>query len=155
MQEKSNILPTTDRCSNDFSNVFGTINNNPSDDFSQRNLNNLNKDNYNLFVHNQNVCENNIQKKSYNIDEIKKLILKIPSIILDNCVSEISLYVKLENYFMQMNNEFKTDFVNFLACSVNNNALIKTSSFNCFLQLLEFLMSLLIFVMINQLINFS
>ena len=98
----------------------------------------------------QNIEDGNISIvsniKNNNFEESKNLILKIPTIILDDCVSEISHYVLLENSFMKMNIENKLDFTNFLSRTINNISLIKTSSFNCFLQLLEFLLTLLIFV---------
>lgn len=145
-QNKNNNLPFTNRSSNDYSNLFAMKISNPSYDVSHGNLNDFNKDNQNIFIQNQDLSQINTNKTILNLDEIKKLILKIPTIILDNCLSEISVYILLENSFIQLNYELKNDFANFLACSINNSALIKTSSFNCFLQLLEFLLGLLIFV---------
>jgi len=85
------------------------------------------------------------EANNYN-EKIKNLILKIPTIILEDSVSEISHYVLLENSFMKMNSEMKIELTNFLASTINNRSLISNSSFNCFLQLIEFMLTLLIFV---------
>ena len=79
--------------------------------------------------------------------------MKIPSNLLDNNVSEIILYVKLESIFSKISNENKLDFSQELSEVLENSNLIKASSFNCFLQLFEFLLALLTNVSKNNLIK--
>jgi len=147
---KHNPYPVSNRSNNEIS--YSNISNNPSFDFSQRNNATSNLINHNNFI--QKSAFSNNSNLIY-MEEIKKLILKIPTIILDDCVSEISHYVLLENYFTKMNTEMKLEFSSFLSGSLNNSSLIKTSSFNCFLQLLEFLLTLLIFVYLSILSFFT
>lgn len=144
IQNKINNLPLSNR-THDMQNNNNYPLNNKSVEYQEKQALSQNRINNNLFIHKIPVSNNNQQ---LNIDEIKKLILKIPSIILDDSVSEISHYVSLENSFMKMNYEIKNEFMTFLTSSINNGSLIKTSSFNCFLQLLEFLLTLLIYVII-------
>lgn len=151
-EKNSNLLIKNRLDENNFSNINPNVSNishnNSNTHDININTNNINEnflsyssnreDNY--YTHNKNTSISN----NNNIDEIKKLILKIPVIILDDCVSEISHYVLLENAFGKMSNTTKLEFSQFLCDSINNVSLIKTCSFNCFLQLLEFLLSLLI-----------
>jgi hypothetical protein len=93
-------------------------------------------------LNNQNInCFSNPIKK--NEEDAKSLILKIPSNLLDDNICEIALYVKLESIFQKSNVENKRIFTDELKIVLENNQLIKTSSFNCFLQLFEFLLNLL------------
>jgi len=158
IQNKIKNIPLSNRTTqeaynnnnNNNNNHLMLINNQSLEPYNERQGLNQNRQINNNLMLNRNMNNiNNSQQQSNNtnnIDEIKKLILKIPSIILDDCVSEISHYVSLENSFMKMNYEFKDEFIFFLSSSINNDSLIKTSSFNCFLQLLEFLLTLLIWV---------
>ncbi len=156
LQNRTNNIQVTNRLEEINFNSNQMYNSNQNIDTSQKVIYNndiQNRINYNN--KNSNSNSHNSRNDIVNLEEIKKLILKIPSIILDDCVSEISHYVALENFFMKMNSETKIEFTNFLYSSINNSSLIKTSSFNCFLQLLEFLLTLLIFVRFKFILLFS
>jgi len=76
-------------------------------------------------------------------DDYKNLILKIPTNLLDDNIGEVALYVKLESSFKKISNEEKLKFTEILKSIFENHTMIKSSSFNCFLQLFEFLLNLL------------
>lgn len=97
----------------------------------------------NQVVSNQNYQNTNYFSNPLNEDNAKALILKIPSNLLDDNICEIALYVKLESLYQKSNSENKLMFTNELKLVLENNQMIKTSSFNCFLQLFEFLLNLL------------
>jgi len=81
-------------------------------------------------------------KNLVNEEDNRNLILKIPTNLLDNKIGEIGLYIKLQSIFQKLNIESKLTFASELAMVLENYTLIKTSSFNCFLQF-EFLINML------------
>jgi hypothetical protein len=82
-------------------------------------------------------------------DDFSSIIIKIPSLILDNNITEIALYVKLETIFNKLDPDNKLKYINELKRVFENELMIKNSSFNCFLQAFEFLLSLLTMVKIK------
>jgi hypothetical protein len=90
------------------------------------------------------ICENPLVSGEYN-----SLLLKIPTNLLDDRVTEIAVYVKLESIFFKLAISAKANFTAELKKILDNPIMVKNSSFNCFLQLLEFLLKLLTNVNLN------
>jgi hypothetical protein len=91
-----------------------------------------------------------ISENPLNVNKYSSLIMKIPTNLLDDRVSEIALYVELESIFFKINLNNKQTFTNELRKVLDNQIMIRNCSFNCFLQLVEFLLKLLTNVYIIQ-----
>ena len=110
---------------------------------------------------NQNIISNKIPKSNkINQDKdmfIKKeiksaqssyepLIFRIPSLLLDDKIEEIEIYIKLEMIYYNLKTiTSKLDFISLLRQVLNNVIMLKNSSFNVFLQLFNFILSLQIY----------
>ena len=75
--------------------------------------------------------------------EYEPMIFKIPSILLDNKIEEISIYIKLEMAYGKITSiESKINFISLLRQVLNNVVMLKHSSFPVFLQLYNFILIL-------------
>ena len=126
-----------------------------NDDFKDKNNSNMNS----LEIDN-NTKLNNYKPKKINNDKdtfIKKeiksaqssyepLIFRIPSLLLDDKIEEIEIYIKLEMIYYNLKTiTSKLDFISLLRQVLNNVIMLKNSSFNVFLQLFNFILSLQIY----------
>ena len=74
------------------------------------------------------------------------LIFRIPSLLLDDKIEEIEIYIKLEMIYYNLKTiTSKLDFISLLRQVLNNVIMLKNSSFNVFLQLFNFILSLQIY----------
>ena len=114
--------------------------------------NNINrKENQNL--NNNKSKEINKDKDMFIKKEIKSaqssyepLIFRIPSLLLDDKIEEIEIYIKLEMIYYNLKTiTSKLDFISLLRQVLNNVIMLKNSSFNVYLQLFNFILSLQIY----------
>ena len=114
--------------------------------------NNINrKENPNL--NNNKSKEINKDKDMFIKKEIKSaqssyepLIFRIPSLLLDDKIEEIEIYIKLEMIYYNLKTiTSKLDFISLLRQVLNNVIMLKNSSFNVYLQLFNFILSLQIY----------
>ena len=74
------------------------------------------------------------------------LIFKIPSLLLDDKIEEIEIYIKLEMIYSQLKTiTSKLDFISLLRQVLNNILMLKNSSFNAFMNLFNFILNLQIY----------
>ena len=74
------------------------------------------------------------------------LIFRIPSLLLDDKIEEIEIYIKLEMIYYNLKTiTSKLDFISLLRQVLNNVIMLKNSSFNVYLQLFNFILSLQIY----------
>ena len=74
------------------------------------------------------------------------LIFKIPSLLLDDKIEEIEIYIKLEMIYCKLKTiTSKLDFISLLRQVLNNVLMLKNSSFNVYMQLFNFILSLQIY----------
>ena len=75
--------------------------------------------------------------------EYEPMIFKIPSILLDKKIEEISIYIKLEMAYGKITAiDSKINFISLLRQVLNNVVMLKHSSFPVFLQLYNFILIL-------------
>ena len=78
-----------------------------------------------------------------NSHEYESLIFKIPSILLDNKIEEISVYIKLEMCFEKIQSiDTKLNYISLLKQVLNNVVMLKHASFPVFLNLYNYILSL-------------
>ena len=116
--------------------------------------NNIEKaDNINI---NKNIKSNNKSNKDKDTfikNEIKSaqssyepLIFRIPSLLLDDKIEEIEIYIKLEMIYYNLKTiTSKLDFISLLRQVLNNVIMLKNASFNVYMQLFNFILSLQIY----------
>ena len=116
--------------------------------------NNIEKaDNINI---NKNIKSNNKlnkDKDTFIKNEIKSaqssyepLIFRIPSLLLDDKIEEIEIYIKLEMIYYNLKTiTSKLDFISLLRQVLNNVIMLKNASFNVYMQLFNFILSLQIY----------
>ena len=116
--------------------------------------NNIEKaDNINI---NKNIKSNNKLNKDkdrFIKNEIKSaqssyepLIFRIPSLLLDDKIEEIEIYIKLEMIYYNLKTiTSKLDFISLLRQVLNNVIMLKNASFNVYMQLFNFILSLQIY----------
>ena len=116
--------------------------------------NNIEKaDNINI---NKNIKSNNKfnkDKDRFIKNEIKSaqssyepLIFRIPSLLLDDKIEEIEIYIKLEMIYYNLKTiTSKLDFISLLRQVLNNVIMLKNASFNVYMQLFNFILSLQIY----------
>ena len=74
------------------------------------------------------------------------LIFRIPSLLLDDKIEEIEIYIKLEMIYYNLKAiTSKLDFISLLRQVLNNVIMLKNSSFNVFMTLFNFILSLQIY----------
>jgi hypothetical protein len=74
------------------------------------------------------------------------LIFRIPSLLLDDKIEEIEIYIKLEMIYYNLKTiTSKLDFISLLRQVLNNILMLKNSSFNVFMTLFNFILSLQIY----------
>ena len=74
------------------------------------------------------------------------LIFRIPSLLLDDKIEEIEIYIKLEMIYYNLKTiTSKLDFISLLRQVLNNVIMLKNSSFNVFMTLFNFILSLQIY----------
>ena len=74
------------------------------------------------------------------------LIFRIPSLLLDDKIEEIEIYIKLEMIYYNLKTiTSKLDFISLLRQVLNNVIMLKNSSFNVFMTLFNFILSLEIY----------
>ena len=114
--------------------------------------NNIEKNN------NPNISNNKYNKIDMNKDifikkEIKEaqssyepLIFRIPSLLLDDKIEEIEIYIKLEMIYYNLKTiTSKLDFISLLRQVLNNVIMLKNSSFNVYMTLFNFILNLQIY----------
>ena len=107
----------------DYNNNFNNINNDAND-----------KDNY---------ITKEIRSRT---SSYEPLIFKIPSLLLDDKIEEIEIYIKLEMIYCKLKTiTSKLDFISLLRQVLNNVLMLKNSSFNVYMQLFNFILSLQIY----------
>ena len=105
---------------------------------------------------NKNIKSNNKLNKDKDIfikNEIKSaqssyepLIFRIPSLLLDDKIEEIEIYIKLEMIYYNLKTiTSKLDFISLLRQVLNNVIMLKNASFNVYMQLFNFILSLQIY----------
>jgi len=105
---------------------------------------------------NKNIKSNNKLNKDKDIfikNEIKSaqssyepLIFRIPSLLLDDKIEEIEIYIKLEMIYYNLKTiTSKLDFISLLRQVLNNVIMLKNTSFNVYMQLFNFILSLQIY----------
>ena len=123
-------------------NIRNKIGNNDND-IKTNNINNNISNNINL----------NNDKDSYIKKEIRTitstyepLIFKIPSLLLDDKIEEIEIYIKLEMIYYKLKTiTSKLDFISILRQVLNNILMLKNSSFNVYMNLFNFILSLQVY----------
>ena len=96
---------------------------------------------------------NNNDKDIYLKNEIRSsnssyesLIFKIPSLLLDNKIEEIEIYIKLEMIYYKLKTiTNKLDFISLLRQVLNNILMLKNASFNVYMNLFNFILTLHIY----------
>ena len=96
---------------------------------------------------------NNNDKDIYLKNEIRSsnssyesLIFKIPSLLLDNKIEEIEIYIKLEMIYYKLKTiTNKLDFISLLRQVLNNILMLKNASFNVYMNLFNFILTLQIY----------
>ena len=74
------------------------------------------------------------------------LIFRIPSLLLDDKIEEIEIYIKLEMIYDNLKTiTSKLDFISLLRQVLNNVLMLKNASFNVYMQLFNFILSLQIY----------
>ena len=74
------------------------------------------------------------------------LIFRIPSLLLDDKIEEIEIYIKLEMIYYNLKTiTSKLDFISLLRQVLNNVIMLKNASFNVYMQLFNFILSLQIY----------
>jgi hypothetical protein len=107
----------------DYNNSYNNINNDVND-----------KDNY---------IKKEIRTRT---SSYEPLIFKIPSLLLDDKIEEIEIYIKLEMIYCKLKTiTSKLDFISILRQVLNNILMLKNSSFNVYMQLFNFILSLQIY----------
>ena len=114
--------------------------------------NNINKKE-NQNINNPKSNDTNKDKDMFIKKEIKSaqssyepLIFRIPSLLLDDKIEEIEIYIKLEMIYYNLKTiTSKLDFISLLRQVLNNVIMLKNSSFNVYLQLFNFILSLQIY----------
>jgi hypothetical protein len=104
-------------------------------------------------INNSNIINMNNDRDNYIKKEIKSatssyepLIFKIPSLLLDDKIEEIEIYIKLEMIYYKLKTiTSKLDFISLLRQVLNNILMLKNSSFNVYMQLFNFILSLQIY----------
>ena len=138
----------------DIDDINGKMNSNTKNLLEKINKirNNINrKENPNLI--NNKPKELNKDKDMFIKKEIKSaqssyepLIFRIPSLLLDDKIEEIEIYIKLEMIYYNLKTiTSKLDFISLLRQVLNNVIMLKNSSFNVYLQLFNFILSLQIY----------
>ena len=105
---------------------------------------------------NKNIKSNNKlnkDKDTFIKNEIKSaqssyepLIFRIPSLLLDDKIEEIEIYIKLEMIYYNLKTiTSKLDFISLLRQVLNNIIMLKNASFNVYMQLFNFILSLQIY----------
>jgi hypothetical protein len=110
---------------------------------------NINQNKYNK----SNKINNDKDKDMFIKKEIKSaqssyepLIFRIPSLLLDDKIEEIEIYIKLEMIYYNLKTiTSKLDFISLLRQVLNNVIMLKNSSFNVFMTLFNFILSLQIY----------
>ena len=74
------------------------------------------------------------------------LIFRIPSLLLDDKIEEIEIYIKLEMIYYNLKTiTSKLDFISLLRQVLNNIIMLKNSSFNVYMTLFNFILNLQIY----------
>ena len=74
------------------------------------------------------------------------LIFRIPSLLLDDKIEEIEIYIKLEMIYYNLKTiTSKLDFISLLRQVLNNVIMLKNSSFNVYMTLFNFILNLQIY----------
>ena len=73
----------------------------------------------------------------------ESLIFKIPSILLDNKIEEIEIYIRLETIYDKLNTiTLKLDFISLLKQVLNNVIMLKHAGMSIYMQLFNFILNL-------------
>ena len=122
----------------------------PAEKTNKNNKDNNNSINtFDLFKESSN---NNLINDNKNQDEYftssspnlyESLIFKIPSILLDNKLEEIEVYIRLETIYEKLTSiTSKLDFISLLKQVLNNIIMLKHASMPIFMQLFNFILNL-------------
>ena len=107
-----------------------------NNDYKENNINN----NINLKNDKDSYIKKEIRSATYSYEP---LIFKIPSLLLDDKIEEIEIYIKLEIIYNKLKTiTAKLDFISLLRQVLNNVLMLKNSSFNVYMNLFNFILSL-------------
>lgn len=155
----SKYTPITDNSKNILSTFKSKYNHHQQHQSSLDNIEN-NKNDYDILIDintkyqsnkqidiNSNDDESEYEKSNENNNtNYQTYIYKIPSILLDNKIEEIGLYVRLELSYQKLaSTELRINFITLLKQVLNNIIMLKQTCFTVFLQLFNFLITLLSF----------
>ena len=74
------------------------------------------------------------------------LIFRIPSLLLDDKIEEIEIYIKLEMIYYKLKTiTSKLDFISLLRQVLNNVLMLKNASFNVYMNLFNFILTLQVY----------
>ena len=117
-------------------NIKNRIGSNMNNDYKENNINN----NINLKNDKDSYIKKEIRSATYSYEP---LIFKIPSLLLDDKIEEIEIYIKLEIIYNKLKTiTAKLDFISLLRQVLNNVLMLKNSSFNVYMNLFNFILSL-------------
>ena len=171
IQNKINSFQKEIDSNNNINNIYNNI---PISKINNENTLNINLSKEKININNKNLIEkinnikykiedneiksNNINNKDKDKDSyIKKeissstssyepLIFKIPSLLLDNKIEEIEIYIKLEMIYYNLKTiTSKLDFISLLRQVLNNILMLKNASFNVYMNLFNFILTLQIY----------
>ena len=90
------------------------------------------------------------------INNYESLIFKIPSILLDNKIEELEIYIRLETIFSKLNSiTEKNNFISLLKKVLNNLLMLKKTNFTVYSNLFNFIFELLINELLSNNLNFN
>lgn len=97
-------------------------------------------------IDNEDLKNNDDNNRKYQVQ-----IFKLPSILLDNKIEEIGLYVQLELLYQKLTTKKgRINFITLLKQVLNNIVMLKQTCFTVFLQLFNFIITLLTFELSRQ-----
>ena len=90
------------------------------------------------------------------INNYESLIFKIPSILLDNKIEELEIYIRLETIYNKLNSiTEKNNFISLLKKVLNNLLMLKKTNYTVYSNLFNFIFELLINELLSNNLNFN
>lgn len=109
------------------------------DDYAIIQLNKITLKDNDCSIDNEDLKNNDDNNRKYQVQ-----IFKLPSILLDNKIEEIGLYVQLELSYQKLTTKKgRINFITLLKQVLNNIVMLKQTCFTVFLQLFNFIITLL------------
>ena len=108
-------------------------------------LEKINRIKNNIEINDNSKIDNNKYNKTNKINTNKDMFIK-PSLLLDDKIEEIEIYIKLEMIYYNLKTiTSKLDFISLLRQVLNNVIMLKNSSFNVYMTLFNFILNLQIY----------